>query len=243
MARLPISPLPAALLLCLAAGCGSEPADVVATYRTHVGQRIVEAGANGWGRVEERGRGDSELGGYTLTTPEGRNLVVTRRKEGWVVADAVDHMMWAQRDYPPPASPEPEGRFVESGPHQVGAWTGTGYRMSAGYCGSWTRFAVLREPGLETFGRMLRRSLLHGARERRAPACELQAIELMGQGVVLWVDDPEMTLEKIERRSIDPGRFRPPSRTLSRDELFRLLDSNLPKGGGNLPPTMSELPR
>lgn len=244
MARFPLAGPIAALLLTFAAGCGAEPEGVVATYRTWAGQRTIEAGADGWGRFEDRGRGQtSEIDRYTLTTPEGRNLVVTRRKDGWIVADAVDQLAWDHRNWPPPAASEPKGRFVESGPHKVGAWTGRSYRMSEGYCGSWTRFAVLHERGLEAFGRMFRRSMLHGAAERRAPPCELQAIELMAQGVVLWVDDPEVTLEKLERRTIDPARFRLPSKILSRDELFRLLDSDLPKGRTDLPPTMTELPR
>lgn len=245
MIRLPLARLLAPLLLPFAAGCeGSEPADVVATYKTFMGHRVIEAGANGWGRVEERIEGGpTELRPYTLTTPDGRNLVVTHRREGWVVADAVDHMAWARRNSPPPAATEPKGRFVESGPQQVGAWTGTGYRMSTGYCGAWTRIVVMHEPAFETLSRMVRRSLLYGARERAAPACELQAIELIGKGVLLSMDDPQMTLEKIERRPIDPARFRPPSPILSRAELFRLLDSGLPKGGGSRPPTVRELRR
>lgn len=245
MARPPLARLLTLLLLLpCAAACGSEPADVVATYRTFVGHRIIEAGANGWGRVEERIRGGaSELNPYTLTTPDGRNLVVTHGREGWIVADSVDRMAWERRRGPAPVRTEPRGRFVESGPQKIGAWTGTGYRMSEGYCGAWTRFVVMRDPGFEALSRMMRRSLLHGAKERSAPACELQAIELMGQGIVLWVDDPEMILEKLERRRVDPARFRPPSPILSRAELFRLLDSSLPKGGGDKPPTVREPPR
>ncbi len=243
MARILLPRLAAALLLACAAGCGAEPAGVVATYRTHAGQRVMEAGADGWGRIEDRGLAAAgEVGSYTLTTPEGRNLLVTRRKEGWVVADAVDQLIWEQRHRRPLTTDGPRGRFVESGPHKVGAWTGTGYRMTEGYCGAWTRFAVLREPGLESFGKMLRRNLLYGARERRAPPCELQAIGLMAQGVVLWVDDPRVTLEKLERRPIDPARFRPLSRILGRAELFRLLDSGLPEGEVPVP-TLREPPR
>ena len=179
---------------------------------------------------------------YTLTTPEGRNLVVTREKDGWMVADAIDHCC-GRSVLAAAEIPEPKGRFVESGAQKVGGWTGTGYRMSTGSCGAWTRFVVLREPGLEAFGRMLRRNLLHGAKERGAPACEIQAIELMGQGVLLWVDDPEVTLEKLERRSVDPARFRPPSRILSRAELFRRLGADSPGSPAIVAPTRRDPPR
>ncbi|HEX8239870.1 MAG TPA: hypothetical protein VF574_09045 [Allosphingosinicella sp.] len=216
-----------AALILLMAGCAAASADVVATYETHVGRRVIEAAANGWGRIEEYPPGAAATPAiYTLTTPKGRNLRVMSHKGGWIVADWADYTAWLNRLWSPPGSTTPpSGRFVESGEEKIGAWTGTGYRME-GYCGAWRHFVVMRGPALETFGRVLRRNLLYAAKDRGPPDCERQAIDLMGEGVVLFVDDPEAKLAALEFRKIDPERFRLPSPVLSRAELFALLGAD-----------------
>jgi hypothetical protein len=122
----------------------------------------------------------------------------------------------------------PKGRFVEDGAQKVGEWTGTAYRMTGQSCQNWGRFVVKRGPGLEAFDRVMRSSLLYGAQERRPPPCELQAIDLIGAGVLLWIDFPETRIEKLEIRKIDPDRFRLPSQVLSRSALFEILESGRP---------------
>lgn len=219
-------------LILLVAGCGGASSDVVATYRTMNGiTTVVEAGADGWGRMEQRGSGPpTPLESYTLVTPEGRNLKVMLRQGRWIVAEFRDYDAWGKSDSRPPEPlPAPKGRFVEDGEQKVGEWTGTAYRMTTQTCQDWGRFVVKREPGLEVFGRVMRGNLLYGAKDRRAPPCELQAIDRIGEGVLLWIDSPETKLEKLEFRKIDPERFRLPSQPLSRSALFALLDAGRPK--------------
>jgi hypothetical protein len=149
-----------------------------------------------------------------------------------------------RRSWPPtPPRPAPRSRFVPDGDQKVGEWTGTVYRAVGDICGSWSRFVVMRGPGLDIFGRVLRRNLLYGAKDRLAPHCELQAIDLIGTGIVLRVDDPEITLEALEVRRIDPGRFRPPARPLSRAVLFALFGADQPRNPVILAPRAPVSPR
>lgn len=230
----------------LLAGCGAS-ADVVATYRVGGGVRIVEAAASGWGRVEDRS-GGAPLEEYELITPAGHILVVFRLNGRWHVADSHDRFAWRLRPPRRPKSPPPEGVFVSTGEEKVGAWSGTGYTMRAQggtgrptNCGSWTHIVVMHGPGLEAFGRVLRNNLRYALGGQGAPPCHFHAVDLIGQGVVLSLDDPPTTLERLDRRTIDPARFRLPSRLLTRAELFALLDAAYPEAPPG--PPMAPPPR
>lgn len=225
----------AAPLLLLAAGCGSASADVVATYKTPIGSFVLEASESGWGRMEEQRPGAPRLDYYTVITPQGRNLRVMLHKGRWIVADWQDFHAWILGGSRPPATPAPKTHFVADGDQKVGQWTGTAYRSTGESCRNWNRFVVMRGPGLEVLGKVFRANLVYGAEQRRAPPCELQAIDLIGQGVILWINDPETKLEKLESRKIDPGRFRLPSPPLSRSGLFALLSAGLPEKGAPTP--------
>jgi hypothetical protein len=234
-------------LILLVAGCGGGDAsgDVVATYKIAAATTlVVEASESGWGRMEQSGPGHpSPLDNYTLVTPQGRNLRVMLHKGQWIVAEYADYHAYIQRDSgPPPITIPPKARFVEDGDQKVGEWTGTAYRVTEQSCHSWSRFVVMRGPGLEVFGRVMRSNLHYGAKDRHAPPCELQAIDLIGQGVMLWIDFPETKLEKLEYRKIGLGRFRLPAKPLSRSALFALLDAGRPKPGAPTPvPTVREI--
>lgn len=244
-ARLPFG-LSAALIL-LASGCDASvdaSADVVATYKTSISTMVVEASESGWGRLEHRASGDPAApGSYTIVSPQGDNYRVMLHKGRWIVADWHDYNAWVHRDARrPDAGPSPKTRFVEDGEQKVGQWKGTAYRAEGQGCDNWSRFVVMRGPGHEVLGRVFRANLVHGAKDRQAPPCELQAIDLMGQGVLLWIDYPEAQLEKLESRQLDPGRFRLPAKPLSRPALFALLDSGRPKPGAPTPvPTVREI--
>lgn len=219
-------------LTLLAPGCGAS-ADIVATYKTTAGTMVIEASEDGWGRLEQKSSGTpASLDNYTIVSPQGANLRVMLHKGRWIVADWRDYQAWIQRDSPAPEiSSPPKSRFVEDGEQKVGRWSGTAYRSQGQSCHNWNRFVVMRGPGLDRFGRVMRSNLVHGAKDRQAPPCELQAIDLIGQGVMLWIDFPETTLEQLESRNIDPGRFRLPAEPLSRSALFALLDAGRPKQG------------
>jgi|GEM_PF-6962987 len=223
--------------ILLATSCAA-PADVVATYRSTVGRRVIEVSDSGWGRIDEWPRGASApLDDYDLTTPDGRNLRIFRHKGRRIVADSRDYDSWRRRSWQPtaPGAP-PRSRFVADGEQKVGGWTGTAYRAVGDICGSWSHFVVMRGPEFERFGRVVRRNLLYGAKDRPSPDCELQAIDLIGTGILLWVDDPEITLEALEVRRIDPRRFRLPARPLSRAALFALLGADQPTNPVIVPP-------
>jgi hypothetical protein len=215
------------------AGCAAG-ADVVATYRYTIGHVRIEASATGWGRIESWSDG-KRPDGFELVTPAGRNLHVFQLNGRWIVGNSADYTEWTLRNWHPRQSLPPDGHFVKTGEEKIGAWTGTGYTMRTGkddrlrgYCGSWSHLVVLSEPGLEGFGRVMSKNLRYANGREAPPPCYLQAVALMGKGVTLFVDDPQMQLETLERRRVDPARFRPPSRVLSRAELFALLNAAHP---------------
>lgn len=223
-------------LILLVAGCGRAPGDIVATYKATNGTLIIEADEGGWGRIEQTYPGAPPLNNYTLITPQGRSLSVWLHQGRWIVADWQDRNAWnRQESGPPPSTSEPKGHFVEDGEEKVGEWRGTAYRMARGSCNSWSRFVVMRGTGLDTFGRVMRAS--YGPKNRGAPPCELQAVDLFGEGVLLWIDFPETILDKLEYREIDSGRFRLPSPLLSRSELFALMEAAKPRRTSALAPS------
>lgn len=212
----------------LLTGCDAS-ADVVATYDTLISQRVMEASTDGWFRVEDLRPAEKAPEVYFLTGPEGQHLRVFRHKGKWLVANAADFSAWLNR-WPHPTPPTAPSRelFKATGEETVGVWKGVGYRIK-GWCGAWTHIVVMRGKGLEVFGRALRRNLLAAAEERApVPPCERQAIDLIGEGVVLFIDDPQVKLAKLEFRRIERARFKLPSKVLSRAELFALLGADLP---------------
>lgn len=216
--------LPLELLLAASGASG----DVVATYDTGIGRRVMEASADGWFRSEDRPlrhKGDPQI--YFLTNPQGERLRVFRREEQWVVAMEADYSAWQNRLRAPSPDHQHKRMFVATGAEKVGSWTGTAYRIQ-GQCRAWSRIVVMRGPGLRVLGRALRRDLLAAAATEAGPMlpCFRQAIDLIGEGVVLSVDDPPVKLETLELRKIDPIRFKLPSRPLSRAALFEMMEGD-----------------
>lgn len=233
---------PSSLLI---AGCGAS-ADVVATYKFGGGLRVIEASASGWGRIQDWRDGKPEEG-YGLTTPQGQNLEVFRLQGRWIVADAKDRTDLMRAGMPRPKASPIEGRFFETGEEAVGQWTGTAYTMQSTsdnkrprQCGSWSHFVVMHGAGLEVFGRVLRNNLRYATKDSDPSPCQVQAEDLMGKGVPIFVDDPTIILEKLERGKIDPARFRLPSRLLTRAELVVALKAAYPVS--NDPPRITTIP-
>lgn len=227
----------AAPLALLLAGCGAS-ADVVATYKVASNHLVIEVSASGWGRLQDWSD-TAPARDYSLVTPKGRVIDIFDLKGRTIVADAADRFAMNHPGAPTPEPPRGGELFVESGQEKVGAWTGTGYRIKRG-CGAWSHIVVLHAPGLEAFSRVVRDSVLYLARYRPPEACFVQALNLIGKGALLYADFPPQTLEKLEHRKIDPARFRPPSRILTRAELFAAFKEAYP--GSKDPPIMTPWP-
>jgi hypothetical protein len=223
-----------AAIACWSSACSASPrdgTDIVATYDYGPSwmagsEMIVEAGPGGAARIEQRKKGSTSPGeSYTLVTLEGRNLAVSRRGEGWRVADAVDLGLALRRGQAPQPTPSPLVRaaFAEAGTERVARWTGTRYVLPEK---PWTydapsEIVVMKSGELAPVGRALRANYLHSLRgwPVEPPAHMKQMADLFAAGMPLRIGDA--TLKSIEKRPADPSRFRPPAPVLSREALFR----------------------
>jgi hypothetical protein len=194
----------------------------------------VEVAPSGAGRLEQRTRGVlNPADTYTLVTPEGRNIQVSRYKGAWLVADAVDHAMHLRRNMPPERITRvyAKGAFQPTGPERVGRWAGTLYRLALG---RWefeelSEFVLMKSSEYAPVGRVLGANYADALRAWPIdpPMYKRQMSELFATGLPLRIGDA--TLKTLTTRKTEPSRFRAPARPLSRQELFDLFDSDAPK--------------
>lgn len=235
----------------LAATTCQSATGIVATYRKWGNMVLtVEVDERGYGRMEEHldGAGPSS-NNYSLVMPGGRTITVMRKEAllgrewgtGWIVMDSLDYRAWLERRLRPLPNTAEQGPFREAGEAHIGQWTGTRYVLTVrpGTSVEIGELVVLRRPDLVPLGRLLAENSLNawrGDAMARLPAYQRDMARLMAQGAPLKVGD-HFTLVSLERRKVDRSRFRPPSRVLTRAELFRVLD---PRPASNLPPQVVE---
>lgn len=239
--------------MLVASACHSATG-IVATYRKWGNMMLtVEVDDRGYGRMAEYlSGGKPSADNYSLVMPGGRTITVMRRKavlgreggEGWLVMDSLDYRDWLERRRRPLSSTIEQGPFREVGEARIGQWTGTRYVLTVrpGTSAEYGELVVLRRPDLVPLGRLLAENSLNGWRGHgmaRIPAHQREMARLMAQGAPLKVGD-YFTLVSLERRRVDPARFRLPARLLTRAELFRVLE---PTPTSNKPPQFVDPPR
>jgi hypothetical protein len=197
---------------------------------------IVEVSPDGLGRIEQRRAGAAAPAeSYTLVTADGRNLAVSRRRGAWLVADAVDYGMHLRRNMPrenPPAALV-KSLFQPAGTERVGNWAGVRYRLPEK---PWayeapSEMVVMKSGDYGPLGRVLGANYTYSLRlwPIEPPKHMRQMADLLATGLPLRIGDA--TLKTLTLRRADPSRFQPPSRPLTRDALFGLLDADAPKAG------------
>ena len=230
----------------LLGSCGCESAvrpsttDIVATFAYGASwgppgaDVVVEVAPNGVGRIGMRPYGSKALTeSYGLVTAQGQNLDVRRRNGVWLVADAIDYSNYLRRGGSPRTPPSlSNGSFRAMGTERVGKWTGTHYVLSEkphAYEGP-SDIVVMTNTKFARLGRVLGANYLYSMRGLpfEPPKHIRQMADLFALGVPLRVGD--MTIKELETRKSDASRFRPPSQLLSKDELYRVLDADRPKG-------------
>ncbi len=240
-------------MLLISTACHSATG-IVATYRKWDNILTVEVDERGYGRLEERAEGAvGPATGYALVMPGGRTIMVMRRRalvggtwagEGWVVVDSLDRAAWLARwNRSPAPSLEEQGPFREAGETRVGQYIGTHYVLDVRPY-TWVEnkeLVVLRRRDLVPLGRLLAENSLNAWKAYgmvRIPAYLRDMARLMAEGAPLKVGD-NFTLISLEQRRVDRARLRPPSRVLTRAELFRLLEA---RPNSNKPPQLIEVP-
>jgi hypothetical protein len=239
--------------ILVATACQSATG-IVATYRKWGNMALtVEVDERGYGRMQEHLSGEKPSGdNYSLVLPGGRTITIMSRKallggwagEGLVVMDALDYSAWLERGHRSTPCVGEQGPFREAGETRIGQWTGTRYVLTVR---PWTsveyrELIILRRPDLAPLGRLLAENYLNSWKRYgmvRIPAYQRDMARLMAQGAPLKLGD-NFTLISVERKRLDPARFRLPSRPLSRAELFRLLS---PRPTSNKPPQIVIQPR